>query len=188
MLNLSRVLIGSYLWSIEGQTHKWRHYWQHFASLLTKQIESMKILIWPILFSLRSRPYYKRRRVRVFRPAGRFETSKWEVFLRVWTSLSVPDLLRASRCSRSPTFPRTKNTLAEGLMMRVCSQAKCCLANFLWSSSLHPMKHVFIPLKNNLAVREGNGTLFLENWSRVVQTLSQVARNPESCRPTFYHT
>ena len=50
------------------------------------------------------------------------------------------------------------------------------------------MKHVFIPLKNNLAVREGNGTLFLENWSRVVQTLSQVARNPESCRPTFYHT
>ena len=177
----------------------------------------MKILIWPILFSLRSRPYYKRRRVRVFRPAGRFETSKWEVFLRVWTSLwggcrvrvfrpagrfetskwevflrvwtslSVQDLLRASSCSRSPTFPRTKNALAEGLMMRVCSQAKCCLANFLWSSSLHPMKHVFIPLKNNLAVREGNGTLFLENRSRVVQTLSQVARNPESCRPIFYH-
>ena len=147
----------------------------------------MKILIWPILFSLRSRPYYKRRRVRVFRPAGRFETSKWEVFLRVWTSLSVPDLLRASSCSRSPTFPLTKNALAEGLMMRVCSQAKCCLANFLWSSSLHPMKHVFIPLKNNLAVREGNGTLFLENRSRVVRTFSQVARNPESCRPIFYH-
>ena len=36
--NYTRILIGSYIWSIGRQTLRWRHHWQHFIFHRIKQI------------------------------------------------------------------------------------------------------------------------------------------------------
>ena len=44
-LRYSHILIGSYLWSIRGQTHDWRHHYRVFASAVLKWRKVLRIRI-----------------------------------------------------------------------------------------------------------------------------------------------